>query len=172
MSEPDRQVDRQPLFWGVLLVVVGVLFTLFELQLVAWWHFGQWWPLVVVAAGVGRIAASAEAKGRRGGVWVVIVGVWLLITTLGVLDFGWTDSWPLLIVAGGLIDVLWPTPEDDRYDGFVWLAVGCWLLLTVRHFFGLTWRDSWPLLLVFVGAAIVLKALLQAIPALAGGRQR
>jgi hypothetical protein len=156
----------------VLLVVVGVLFTLFELDLVAWSRVGDWWPLVVVAAGVGRIVAAGEGKGRRSGVWVILVGLWLQLTTLHLFDFGWSDSWPLLIIAGGLFDVLWPTPEDDRYNGFVWLAVGGWLLLTVRHYFDLTWRDSWPLLLVFVGVAIVLKALLQTIPALAGGRQR
>jgi hypothetical protein len=103
---------------------------------------------------------------------VVLVGLWLLITTLGLFGFGWTNSWPLMILAAGLLDVVWPTPDDDRFDGFVWVAVGGWLLLTVRHLFGLSWRDSWPLLLVFVGVAIVLKALLQAIPALAGGRQR
>lgn len=171
MSETTSRVDRQTFFWGILLLTAGIVLGLAELALLAYADLWEWWPLALVAFGLGRLITCPNTKCRRTGVWLALVGCWLLLNTLSLFGFHWSDSWPLLLIGGGLLDVVWPTPDDDRYDGFVWLAIGGWLLLNTRDILDFTWRDSWPLLLVFVGAAIVLKALLQAIPALAGGRQ-
>jgi hypothetical protein len=57
-----------------------------------------------------------------------------------------------------------------RGGGLVLLSVGVWMLLIVTHSFGLEWQTAWPLLLVLVGLSMVVRAVLQALPALLGGR--
>jgi len=57
-----------------------------------------------------------------------------------------------------------------KEDNAAILSVGVWMLLIVTHSFGLEWQTAWPLLLVLVGLSMVVRALLQALPALLGGR--
>jgi hypothetical protein len=172
MTEPQAGIDRRTLLVGAVLLTAGTLLGLARLELFELASLRGWWPLAVVAFGLGWTATGADRKTQRSGVWFALVGAWLLVNTLELFGFHWTDSWPLLPIGGGLLDLLWPTPEDDRYDGFVWMAVGVWLLLNTRDYLDFTWSDSWPLLLVFVGVAILLKAVVQAIPVLTGGRQQ
>lgn len=172
MSDIEPRIDRPTLAWGSFLVLVGALaFVVARLEGDDVSPAERWWPLLLVALGVSRFIAGSDRRHCRSGAWLALLGGWLLINTLGLLGFDWLDSWPLLIIGGGLVDLVWPTRSDDRYDGSAWLASGVWLLLIARGRVDVDWWDAWPLLLVFFGVALLAKAVVQAIPALAGGRK-
>jgi len=99
-----------------------------------------------------------------------MVGIWLLVNSLQLFGLFWHNSWPVLMILVGLLRIAWPGDNEDRAGGLVVLSVGIWCLLVVTHTFGLEWRTAWPLLLVLVGLSMVVRALLQALPALLGGR--
>lgn len=163
-------VDRSVLGLGLALVVAGVVLTLAQLDLVDVRGISAFWPLFVVGAGVWQLATANKPKKRRAGLWIALVGVWLLVNTLQVFGLFWHNSWPVLMILLALLRIAWPHGDEDRGGGIVLLSVGTWLLLTVTHTFGLEWRTAWPLLLVLVGLSFVVKALLQALPAFVGGR--
>jgi len=163
-------IDRSVLGLGLALVVAGVVLTLAQLDLVDVRGIGAWWPLFVIGAGLWQLATAKKPKRRRGGLWIAMVGVWLLVNTVQLFGLFWHNSWPVLMILIALLRIAWPQGDEDRGGGLVLLSVGVWMLLIVTHSFGLEWQTAWPLLLVLVGLSMVVRAVLQALPALLGGR--
>ncbi len=72
-----------------------------------------------MAFGLGRMLGRRRDDGRAGGLGFFLLGVWLLLNELDILDY--RDSWPLLLIAMG-ISLVWkslarvpaprPTPEN------------------------------------------------------------
>ena len=81
--------NRSTLGWGLLLIVVGLLFLLNNLQVLPA-GLVQWWPALVLLAGVWLLGqAMARRQGGRlvGGVVVVALGAyWLMGSLVGVDD--------------------------------------------------------------------------------------
>jgi hypothetical protein len=155
-------IDRAPLGFGVALIALGTLMTLSRLDLLAVSSLAPWWPLALFAVGGGVAALGERPKALRTGVWLSLVGCWLLVNTLQLAGFRWWTSWPLMVMLAGAFQLFWPDEGEERGGGFMTLAIGTWLLATTQGWFGLGWRDSWPILLVLAGIATLLKALTQA----------
>jgi len=169
--EPDTpRIDRSVLGFGVALVLAGLILTLVQLDLIELEGFGRLWPLFVVGAGAWQLINAKKARKRRAGLWIALVGIWLLVNSLQLFGLFWHNSWPVLMILLALLRIGWPDENEDRWGGLVLLSVGSWLLLIVTHSFGLEWRTAWPLLLVLVGLSMVVRAVLQALPTLLGGR--
>ena len=104
---------------GLVLIAGGLGFLLYNLGMVEISVPWRWWPLILVAIGAGRLATAHDGDRRRSGAWLVVIGCWLLINSLGLFGLGWHDSWPLLIVAAGGM-ILWKSlspPERPAARG-------------------------------------------------------
>ena len=51
-KELNRSGHRRRTFLGILLIVIGVLFLLGNLDLFSWWRWSIFWPSVIVAIGL------------------------------------------------------------------------------------------------------------------------
>lgn len=100
-THEPRRTHGGRLVAGVILIGLGVFFLLFNLDLVEIDPPWQWWPLLLVAIGAGRLLTADDHDERRGGTWLILLGGWLLINSLGLFGLSWHDSWPLLIMAAG-----------------------------------------------------------------------
>jgi hypothetical protein len=87
---------------GLLLVTLGVLFLLHQLDLIHVGRVWQWWPYVAIAFGVFRMAIWSSAEGVASGFGLALFGLWFLVTVNGWFGFDWSSSWPLALVAVGL----------------------------------------------------------------------
>ena len=100
-------MDRRPpvqVFLGVLIVTVGVIALLIQLDLVDL-NLGQlaadWWPLIVI--GVGLAALVTVPRAWVGPTIIIAVGVLFLLQTLDLLDVNlWEILWPVAIILVGL----------------------------------------------------------------------
>ena len=162
-------VDRRMLFGGVALALLGLVLALTQLGLVSGEALAPWWPLALTAFGVFQLV-SRSREAQRGGAWLVLLSAWLLVNTLRVGGLWWGSSWPLLPLLLGLFQIAWPEKSAGRFGGFILTGIGAWLLLATRHVLGLELATSWPLVLVFVGSAIALRALVQAVSGVARRR--
>ena len=95
--------ERQPavqVVLGLVIAILGVLFTLDNLNVLRARDFLQFWPIVFVAIGLAQIAQSRNS-GRlwSGSIWIGI-GVLMLANRLGLSPNIFT-YWPLLLVIGG-----------------------------------------------------------------------
>jgi len=89
---------------GVLVIGVGVLFLLDNLDILDFHHAIGFWPLAFIAAGVIAMAGDGPRSGRHVGVLLFALGVLMIVGRLGLFDVEWAMVWPLVLIAlGGLI---------------------------------------------------------------------
>lgn len=66
--------------------------------------------LVLVLIGMVRLLAGDEQRARHrprsGGVWLVLVGAWLIASQTHAFGLEFGNSWPILIVAWGVLIVV------------------------------------------------------------------
>ena len=120
---PEFQVTAQ-LMLGVVVVAIGVLFTLDNLGVLDARDVLRFWPIALLIFGVAQIMyARTTARGFTGVLWI-LAGGFLVGRQLGLFDVGLRDLWPLLLVAFGSF-IVWQAfhrelPAQARGD--VWSA--------------------------------------------------
>lgn len=86
---------------GLLIILIGLLFTLDNLYIIDAEDYLRYWPVVLIIYGVVKVL-QPETQGSRfwGGV-LIFVGAALLIDKLRLLDIRALDFWPLILVGLG-----------------------------------------------------------------------
>ena len=103
MSSCDGGEDRLGgLLWGIALMIVGTVILLQYLHVVPFSAWGSWWPLFIVALGLGQMIAGREPKKIGDGAWLALLGAWFYVATNHIWGFTWRNSWPLVLVAAGV----------------------------------------------------------------------
>jgi len=120
----DQSISRQEgwsLALGVMLLMVGVLFLLDNFDVI---YIGtpvsHFWPLIIVAIGIGKILQSESAWERRTGFMWLSIGLWFLVSVLHMFGLSFHNSWPLLLIGLG-INAIWKSmaqyPENRLSKG-------------------------------------------------------
>lgn len=101
--ESERWGDATPrIVFGFIILLLGVLFLLDKLDLVEVGSLWEYWPLVFVGVGLGKLMQPTGTRGRASGVVFIVVGVWWLLSNLDVIPYEPLDFWPvILILIGG-----------------------------------------------------------------------
>ncbi len=87
---------------GLIVIVVGVLFTLDNLNIIDASDYLRYWPAALVALGLMKLSHAARGGGGwGGGVFFTAVGVWMLVERIVYIRIDVRDVWPLLFVALG-----------------------------------------------------------------------
>jgi hypothetical protein len=94
------------LMGGLILIALGVAFLLGQQGLFGVAGVRDWWPLIVVAIGVGKLVGGGSGRRRRGGLWMVFVGLWLLANVNHYFGLDWHNSWPIMVIGGGVMMTL------------------------------------------------------------------
>jgi len=112
MTTSQRR-ERSRLFWGVLLVTAGVALLLDPFVDSIHITVGRLWPLFFIVLGFAKMV---EGHGRRktGGLWLVVLGGWLLLNTLS--DWRYDLTWPVLIMFLGM-RLIWTSFRGHRELG-------------------------------------------------------
>lgn len=123
MSRRNRGVRSKAdgLVWGLVLISIGVIYLLgmngFLPRHVLW----AWWPVFVIAAGVGQLFTARDPKRLGSAVTTIGIGAWLMVAANHWWDLGWARSWPLALVAAGLgtlvealAGMVWPKGGDEH----------------------------------------------------------
>src|SRR5688572_22303686 len=99
-----RAVKRaEGLVGGGILMLLGTLFLLDQLDLYEFRRIWTWWALFPLGFGLARLAGAEDHAQRRSGAWLTVMGAWMLINTQGWFGFTWRNSWPLLLIAFGVL---------------------------------------------------------------------
>jgi predicted membrane protein len=91
------------IFWGLILILLGVLFLLDQMGRA---DFGdlvsRWWPLILIAAGLWQLISS-DFQELAGGLFLIILGAIIQLAKLEILGRDlWHYVWPVLIIGLGL----------------------------------------------------------------------
>ena len=95
------------LMFGLLIIIVGVVFTLDNLNIAHAEDYLRYWPAGLIAIGLAKLWQDRREQGSSiGGVIFTLVGTWLLFDTLGYVEANPIDFWPLLLVFIGTV-IVW-----------------------------------------------------------------
>jgi hypothetical protein len=91
---------------GVAIVAIGVALLLDNMGLYHMYNVWQYWPVILIAMGLGKVMDSSAGSGKLWGGFMVLIGCGFLADNLHLFHFGFDLIWPLLIIYfGGLM--LW-----------------------------------------------------------------
>ncbi len=118
MSRRHYRSGSHGLFFGAIVVAVGILLLLDNLGIFRFHDIWQYWPVLLVAFGVSRIVDSRTPSGWIWGGAVTLVGAFFLLDTLDILPpyvFNFAVIWPVLLIAFG-VSVLARALERNRFQ--------------------------------------------------------
>ncbi len=127
-----RPVITPGLVIGLFAIVAGVILLLDSQGIVsAGQIFPFFWPALLLAAGIFRLAQPCEGPGRVWGGILTAAGILLLLDRLGYFHLRFRDLWPVILIAVGVM-FLWralvrPRPGADYRSVNVinaWAAFG------------------------------------------------
>jgi len=88
---------------GLIVIAVGILMTLDNLQVVDAERYLRFWPGALIVLGVVKIWHSRDGMGGSfGGFLFVVIGAWLLLEQTTLVRVSFWDMWPALLVAFGV----------------------------------------------------------------------
>lgn len=101
----ERGLTGQVLM-GVLVIALGLLFLLDNLDLIDVRSALSFWPLVFIVAGVAKLLDTSSPQGYLLGLSGIGVGVLMILQRMGIIDFSWRAAWPLLLIGAGVMLVV------------------------------------------------------------------
>lgn len=87
------------LFFGFVVMAIGLLLTLDNLGIVDSRDFWRYWPVLLIVGGLLRTVESQRERRKPEGVGMLILGVLFLIHNLGFLHF--RQLWPIFLLLIG-----------------------------------------------------------------------
>jgi predicted membrane protein len=104
ITQPDRR--RRPatsqLLMGLMIIAVGLLFTLDNLGIAHASDYLRYWPAGLIAIGLVKLYDSREGHGGAvGGFVITLIGLWLLLEATVDIRISFADMWPMLLVFVG-----------------------------------------------------------------------
>ena len=115
--DADRTRRFAPrLFLGLVVISLGLLALLNNLGVIDVDDPWRFWPLALVALGLSRVLRPAGSPGRFTGVILCIIGGWLLLDRLNLINFNLFDFWPVLVVLVGA-RLIWGSVSRRALEG-------------------------------------------------------
>ena len=118
-AAPERASLTPQLVMGLLIIVVGVLFTLDNLGIAYAEDYLRYWPAGLIAIGLVKLwQCRGGSAGSFAGSLFVLAGLLLLADSLGVVRVSIAQLWPLVLVFFGA-SMVWrgvhgrPAPPSD-----------------------------------------------------------
>ena len=118
----ERGMTSQVLM-GVLVIAIGLLFLLDNLDIIEVHDALAFWPLIFIFAGVAKLLDTSSPNGYLVGLAGIGVGVTMILHRLGIIYFSWRAAWPLVLIAVGLL-VVYRAMTGQRTARFGVLADG------------------------------------------------
>jgi predicted membrane protein len=120
MEESRNRVIPGELVAGGILIVIGLMFLLDNLDIFETRQFFRFWPTLLIAVGVFKFGTAADAHARVSSLFWVALGGLLLVSSTGFVHANiWSLFWPLVLIWFGL-SMFWPKqhiPEGETVDG-------------------------------------------------------
>jgi predicted membrane protein len=98
----SRERIQRRMLLGVIILIVGVLSLLDNLQLFDAHLALHFWPMVLMAFGALKIIQTRTGSGYLVGGGMVLAGVLLTLQNFNLITFRWRDWWPAVLILVGL----------------------------------------------------------------------
>lgn len=100
---PERRRTGGRLVLGLFLIVIGALLLAGSLGLEVPRRVWSYWPFLLLGLGAVKLLWPGAPDERRGGYWLMVVGLWGAVNVFGLFGLHWHNSWPLFLIAVGVL---------------------------------------------------------------------
>jgi len=90
---------------GVLVIVMGLLFLLDNLDILDMHRAISFWPMVFIVAGVVKLYDTETRGGQLLGACLVGLGVLIILDRMDIIDFNVRTMWPLFFIGFGIYTI-------------------------------------------------------------------
>jgi hypothetical protein len=104
--EREKHFFYRNLIAGIFLLIVGVVLLLGNFNILESPPIWKFWPLIVIAMGIGRILDAKYTREYHKAFWMLFMGSWFLVSELHIFGLRYGNSWPILLIGLG-IGMLW-----------------------------------------------------------------
>ncbi|HAL56438.1 MAG TPA: hypothetical protein DCP63_08185 [Bacteroidetes bacterium] len=94
--------------FGIIVLLVGVLLLLNNLDFVDVGPFWQYWPFILLFIGINKIIQCTTLQGIGKGIWLIFLGLWLFVSLNHIWGLSFRDTWPMILIAWG-VGMMWKT---------------------------------------------------------------
>lgn len=86
---------------GILVIAMGVLFLLDNLNILDFRGALRFWPMVFIVVGAAKMTDTKSSNGYALGAILIFIGLAMTLNRMGFLYFSWRTLWPLLLILLG-----------------------------------------------------------------------
>ena len=101
MMPPRRGGPGGRLWFGLVIMALGVLWTLDNLGVLDAGHILRWWPVLLVVTGIVNLSGIGRRRRPGLGLIMLAAGGLLLLAPLGIASISAEQLWPLVLIALG-----------------------------------------------------------------------
>ena len=87
---------------GIIIIAVGVVFMLDNMNIIYAGDFLRYWPLLLIAYGITKVAQSSKNSGQIFGWILIAIGALKMLDVLEFINFRIWDWWPVVFILIGL----------------------------------------------------------------------
>ncbi len=99
----ERHKRASAAVFGLILIGLGVVFSLDRMGMYDAGQLWSWWPVAVIGVGLASIIAPKNAGDATAGAVTAAVGAFFLAHKLDLIDWRLRDVWPAFLVLGGIV---------------------------------------------------------------------
>jgi predicted membrane protein len=102
MDKKQRSYFNVRIVIGLLIIAAGILLLLKSLGFGSDYNVGDFWPVILIVIGLGKILQPKEYRQLYWGFIITAVGTLFLLNNLGYIRFWFNDLWPILLILVGI----------------------------------------------------------------------
>ena len=87
---------------GSVLIALGIVFVLMNVGVIESVPIHDFWPVIIILIGIGKLAQAGNGRERWGGVWMILLELWLQVSVLKLFGLSFHNSWSLLLIIFGM----------------------------------------------------------------------
>jgi predicted membrane protein len=114
MSTPKNYWNSSQFIFGLLIIIVGVLFTLHNLDIINAHDYLKYWPVLLLVWGVKKMIFPESYSSRLTGFLFVFFGAGFLLHNLELFEFHLHDWWPAILIVLG-VSMVFKVHQGRKY---------------------------------------------------------
>lgn len=102
MDKKKRSYFNTRIVIGLLIIAAGILLLLKSLGIGTDYNVGDFWPVILIVIGLGKILQPKEYRQLYWGLVITAIGTLFLLNNLAYIHFWFDDLWPILLILLGI----------------------------------------------------------------------
>lgn len=103
MNSHKKNILDTRIIIALFIIIAGVALLMENMGFINNIHIWEWWPVILIAMGVGQLLNSGRTGQSVGGFILLFIGLVFLGNNLDIFFLEWSVIWPVFLIILGLL---------------------------------------------------------------------